>query len=125
MSLRGVSLGTRGDKYATTRVTRTPVSSLVQDWNTRGTRAPAAVEAAAILDDTLRDGLQSTAVRQPALEARVELLAATACAGVGAVHLGLTGISAEASRVVERLPRKGARSGSAWCARRASACAIP
>jgi len=88
-----------------------PVSSLVYDWNTLEARAPTAVDPSAILDDTLRDGLQSTAVRQPLVEARVELLGAMARAGVGWVNLGLPAISADAARVVERLSREATALG--------------
>ncbi len=88
-----------------------PVSSLVYDWNTPEERAPAPVGAGAILDDTLRDGLQSTAVRQPPLEARVELLGAMARAGIGSVNLGLPAISLETARVVERLSREATALG--------------
>jgi 2-isopropylmalate synthase len=88
-----------------------PVSSLVHDWNTPEERAPAPVGAGAILDDTLRDGLQSTAVRQPPLEARVELLGAMARAGIGSVNLGLPAISLETARAVERLSREATALG--------------
>jgi 2-isopropylmalate synthase len=88
-----------------------PVSPLVYDWNTLEERAAAGVGAGAILDDTLRDGLQSTAVRQPPLDGRVELLGAMARAGVGWVNLGLPAISAEAARVIERLCREASALG--------------
>jgi 2-isopropylmalate synthase len=77
------------------------VSSLVYDWNAPE-RVPSR-RAAALLDDTLRDGLQSTAVRQPSLEERVELLGAMRAAGIDGVNLGMPSVSPEASRTIARL----------------------
>lgn len=88
-----------------------PVDALVYAWNTPEERAAPPLASAALLDDTLRDGLQSTAVRQPSLAARVELLGATARAGVGSVNLGLPGVSPDAARLVERLCREAAALG--------------
>ncbi|HTQ02314.1 MAG TPA: 2-isopropylmalate synthase [Polyangiaceae bacterium] len=88
-----------------------PLDALVHDWNTPEGAARVPVPSAALLDDTLRDGLQSTAVRQPPLAARLELLGAMARAGIGSVNLGLPAVSAEAARLVERLCREAASLG--------------
>jgi 2-isopropylmalate synthase len=79
--------------------------ALVYAWNAPE-EPPAPGHAVALLDDTLRDGLQSTAVRQPGLDERVELLGAIARAGLGSVNLGLPAVSSDAARVVERLCRE-------------------
>src|SRR6185369_7565373 len=70
-------------------------AELIYDWNAPE-RSASRLPRPALLDDTLRDGLQSTAVRQPSLDERVELLGAMARAGIGSVNLGLPAVSAEA-----------------------------
>jgi len=66
-------------------------AALIHDWNAperdQKQRPPL------ILDDTLRDGLQNAAVRQPDLEQKRELLRLMARAGAHAVNLGLPGSS--------------------------------
>lgn len=68
--------------------------SLIYDWNATE-RSAAPERGVSLLDDTLRDGLQSTVVRQPSLDERVELLGAMARAGVRSVNLGLPVVSRE------------------------------
>jgi 2-isopropylmalate synthase len=81
-------------------------SALIYDWNApeRSTQLSAR-PVVALLDDTLRDGLQSTAVRQPSLEQRSALLRAMAKVGVSTVNLGLPAVSPSAAAVIERLTR--------------------
>src|SRR5688500_14154165 len=57
----------------------------------------------ALLDDTLRDGLQNAAVRQPTLDEKRELLHLMAGAGVTSVNLGLPGSSRAAFESAELL----------------------
>jgi 2-isopropylmalate synthase len=62
------------------------LGDLIHDWNA----APAEpARGAAILDDTLRDGLQNASVRQPESEERAELLGLMAEVGVSTANLGL------------------------------------
>ena len=77
------------------------ISTLVYDWN--APERSAARRSCALLDDTLRDGLQSTAVRQPSLEERSELLVAMRRAGVDGVNLGLPAVSPDAARTIAKL----------------------
>jgi 2-isopropylmalate synthase len=65
----------------------------------------------ALLDDTLRDGLQSTAVRQPTLDERSELLGAMRRAGIDAVNLGLPAVSPVAANAIVRLAKEAAALG--------------
>jgi 2-isopropylmalate synthase len=92
-------------------------SSLVYDWNAPERTAPR--RPVALLDDTLRDGLQSTAVRQPTLDERSELLQAMRRAGIHGVNLGLPAVSLEASRTIARLVTEATELGlTAVCAGR-------
>jgi 2-isopropylmalate synthase len=83
--------------------------ALIHDWN--GPAGSIVAGRPAVLDDTLRDGLQSTAVRQPMVEEREELLSAMARVGVESVNLGLPAVSAEAFAMTARLTREAARLG--------------
>jgi len=85
------------------------ISSLVYDWNAPEPRAPQ--RRVALLDDTLRDGLQSTAVRQPTLDERSELLVAMRRAGIDAVNLGLPAVSFGAASAIVRLAKEAAALG--------------
>jgi 2-isopropylmalate synthase len=71
-----------------------PVAPLVFDWNAADRSGP--VRRAALLDDTLRDGLQNASVRQPEPSQRVELLHRMAGLGVEAANLGLPAASERA-----------------------------
>jgi 2-isopropylmalate synthase len=68
---------------------------LIHDWNAPEGAAPAA-RAPALLDDTLRDGLQNAAVRTPSHDEKAEMLGLMAGVGVGCVNLGLPGSSRQA-----------------------------
>lgn len=83
--------------------------ALIYDWN-----APEALESErpfSLLDDTLRDGLQSTIVRQPSLAERAELLTAMARANVGSVNLGLPVVSRAAFAGILQLAREARQLG--------------
>jgi 2-isopropylmalate synthase len=70
------------------------VSELIFDWNAPEGPAPTFVPA--LLDDTLRDGLQNAAVRTPSPDEKAELLRLMAGIGVDCVNLGLPGSSRQA-----------------------------
>jgi 2-isopropylmalate synthase len=66
--------------------------SLVYDWN--ASAAPAwAARRVELLDETLRDGLQSPSAQNPRLEHKLEGLRRMARLGVSAVNLGLPSVS--------------------------------
>lgn len=87
------------------------VAALIHDWNAPEGGAPASlgVPTVVLLDDTLRDGLQNAAVRQPTPDEKRELLHLMAGAGVTSVNLGLPGSSQEAFDSAELLCREIAR----------------
>jgi 2-isopropylmalate synthase len=79
------------------------LDSLLYDWNGDATewhRRPIQV-----LDETLRDGLQSPSVRNPGLEQKLEGLRRMARLGVSAVNLGLPSVSTAARDDIERMLR--------------------
>ncbi|MBP1642119.1 MAG: 2-isopropylmalate synthase [Acidobacteria bacterium] len=80
-----------------------PEAELIHDWNLEeGTPRPA--RASVELDDeTLRDGLQSSSVRTPAISTKLEVLHLLAEIGVEAADIGLPGAGAHVERDVLRL----------------------
>jgi 2-isopropylmalate synthase len=81
--------------------------ALIHDWNEpERSSMGAPSRTVALLDDTLRDGLQNAAVRQPTLDERAELLCRMAAMGVACVNLGLPGSSRLAFAACERLVRE-------------------
>jgi isopropylmalate/homocitrate/citramalate synthase len=82
-------------------MTRIPI----YDWNEKDRRGPVLRKAPGLLDETLRDGLQSPAVRDPGLEDKRAILRLMAKLGIDAVDLGLPGAGARARADVEALLR--------------------
>ncbi|HLV68279.1 MAG TPA: 2-isopropylmalate synthase [Polyangiaceae bacterium] len=68
------------------------MDKLVHDWN-QPPGSPGASAPTAVLDDTLRDGLQNASVRLPSLDARLLLVRRAAELGVECVNLGLPAAS--------------------------------
>jgi 2-isopropylmalate synthase len=71
-------------------------AGLIHDWNASDGAGAATARAPALLDDTLRDGLQNAAVRMPSPDEKAELLRLMAGIGVACVNLGLPGSSRQA-----------------------------
>jgi 2-isopropylmalate synthase len=88
-------------------------SSLVYDWNAPEPGVAPSLRPVTLLDDTLRDGLQSTAVRQPTLEERSELIIAMKSAGIHGVNLGMPAVSSEAAHTISRLATEASELGLA------------
>jgi 2-isopropylmalate synthase len=79
-------------------------AALLHDWN--DAERTTEKRPAELLDDTLRDGLQNAAVRQPSPAEKAELLHLMPPIGVQAVNLGLPGSSALAFDSALRLCRE-------------------
>lgn len=62
--------------------------ALIYDWNTSGGVATRA-RSFELLDETLRDGLQSASVRQPRLDEKIELLSRMEAVGVDVAKIGM------------------------------------
>lgn len=75
---------------------------LVYDWSASDAAAGAG-RRVQVLDETLRDGLQSPSVRNPRLEEKAEGLRRMAALGVAAVNLGLPSVSPTARHEVKQL----------------------
>lgn len=82
------------------------VDGLTYEWNPPG---PAALSALKVLDDTLRDGLQSPSARHPDPDEKLELLDLAAATGIDAAILGLPASGREAVRSIARLGAHAAR----------------
>ncbi len=79
-------------------------SSLIHDWNRVG-REPRQ-RRVHFDDETLRDGLQSPSVRDPAIEIKLQILHLMHELGIHAADLGLPGASERQKRDVARLARE-------------------
>ncbi|HKY35126.1 MAG TPA: 2-isopropylmalate synthase [Polyangiaceae bacterium] len=77
---------------------------LVHDWN-EGNASGWGARRVELLDETLRDGLQSPSARNPKLEQKLEGLRRMARLGVAAVNLGLPSVSAAARDEVVQMLR--------------------
>jgi len=78
-----------------------PDSTLIYDWNSVGNGRPA-LPAVTLLDETLRDGLQSPSVQSPSLAEKLAGLELMNELGIEYVNVGLPGASARAlSEAVE------------------------
>lgn len=77
---------------------------LIHDWNRAG-QATASRERRVplLLDETLRDGLQSPSVRDPEISAKRDLLHRLSKLGVHSVDLGMPGAGPKASAAVKAL----------------------
>ena len=80
-----------------------PYDSLVHDWNCGAADAGPRRRPLAFLDESLRDGLQSPSVANPAIEHKVRLLHLMSALGIGAADLGLPGAGARAVAEIEAL----------------------
>jgi 2-isopropylmalate synthase len=80
-------------------------ASRIYDWNEKARRGPLLRKRPGLLDETIRDGLQSPSVRDPSLEQKMELIRLMARLGIDAVNLGLPGAGERARHDVEFLLR--------------------
>ncbi len=78
--------------------------TLIHDWNRAG-EAPASLNGRVplLLDETLRDGLQSPSVRDPEISAKRDLLHRLSKLGIHSVDLGMPGAGPKASAAVKAL----------------------
>ena len=68
-----------------------PLKELIYDWNTAGTGYPHRHTPVEFDDETLRDGLQSPSVKDPAIETKIELLHLMEKLGIHTADVGLPG----------------------------------
>jgi len=90
---------------ATTSIDRDATASRIHDWNEKDRRGPVLRKRPGLLDETLRDGLQSPAARDPRLEDKRALVRLMSRLGIDAVDLGLPGAGPRAQADVLALLR--------------------
>src|SRR5690242_7465937 len=78
-------------------------TQLVHDWNALDSIGPFTTRPFEVLDETLRDGIQSPSVVDPSLEDKLELIELTASLGVAAANIGLPGAGPRALNDVTAL----------------------
>jgi len=74
---------------------------LIYDWNSNGDQPKP--ERIILLDETLRDGLQSPSVRAPTIDQKLRILHLLDRIGIDTADIGLPGAGAHVVRDVERL----------------------
>jgi isopropylmalate/homocitrate/citramalate synthase len=79
-----------------------PISELIHDWNRTHESRPAERKPR-LLDETLRDGLQSPSVRDPEIAAKRDLLHRLADMGIDSADLGMPGAGPNAMAAVKAL----------------------
>lgn len=79
---------------------------LIFDWNIQGQLELPPGRKYMLDDESLRDGLQSPSVRDPAIEVKIEILHLMDELGIDAVNLGLPGAGPRACEDVEQLARE-------------------
>ena len=85
---------------------RVTIEELVYDWNTVDPTFSAPNRHISLDDETLRDGLQSPSVTEPAVEQKIELLYLMDALGVDTADIGLPGAGGTHAAGVERLARE-------------------
>ena len=82
------------------------IDELVYDWNTIEPSLTAPNRHIGIDDETLRDGLQSPSVSEPAVEQKLELLHLMEALAIDTADIGLPGAGGTHAAGVERLARE-------------------
>jgi len=82
------------------------IEDLVYDWNTVEPLFNAPGRRISFDDETLRDGLQSPSVCEPAVEQKIELLHLMDALGIDTADIGLPGAGGTHAAGVERLARE-------------------
>ena len=82
------------------------IDDLVYDWNTIDPSFSPPNRHIGIDDETLRDGLQSPSVSEPAVEQKLELLHLMEALGIDTADIGLPGAGGTHAAGVERLARE-------------------
>jgi 2-isopropylmalate synthase len=83
-------------------------SDLIYDWNNvpGASFKPTGKHGVLLNDESLRDGLQSPSVKDPAIDQKIEILHLMESLGINSLNLGLPGAGPRAVADVERLARE-------------------
>jgi len=79
---------------------------LIYDWNVEGEQAKRPSRRVEFDDETLRDGLQSPSVTDPAIEDKLQILHFMHAIGIDNADIGLPGAGPHVQKTVERLARE-------------------
>ncbi len=79
------------------------IHPLVYDWNRVENRPN---PGAGLLDETLRDGLQSPSARHPTIKEKLQILHLINVLGIDTVNIGFPGVGPRVARDAERLARE-------------------
>jgi len=82
------------------------VHELIYDWNLVDRRGPLGPRRPTLLDETLRDGIQSPSITDPSIDQKIELLRLMDALGVDFADIGLPGAGTRARGDVEALARE-------------------
>ena len=67
------------------------ISELIYDWNQEAGDLVKPIQPVEFNDETLRDGLQSPSVKDPSIEAKIEILHLMDQLGIHTANIGLPG----------------------------------
>jgi 2-isopropylmalate synthase len=82
------------------------ISELIYDWNLLYPKSLHPPGPVCLIDETLRDGLQSPSVRDPSIEQKIEILHLMEALGINKLDLGLPGAGPRAVEHVTALARE-------------------
>jgi 2-isopropylmalate synthase len=77
---------------------------IIYDWN-ESESAPRPQRPLSLVDETLRDGLQSPSITEPSTEEKLRIITLMDALGIADANLGMPGSSTRAKRSVEQLAR--------------------
>jgi len=76
---------------------------IIYDWNEVDRSAPPLAKGFALVDETLRDGIQSPSITNPPIDTKLQILHCMEELGIDVADVGLPGAGAQAQRDVTRL----------------------
>ena len=82
------------------------ISELIYDWNQEAGDLVKPIQPVEFNDETLRDGLQSPSVKDPSIEAKIEILHLMDQLGIHTANIGLPGAGPRAVADVTRLAQE-------------------
>ena len=78
-------------------------NDIIYDWNEVKRHAPPIHHKFKLVDETLRDGIQSPSITNPHVDAKLEILHCMEALGIEVADIGLPGAGAQAVADVTRL----------------------
>src|SRR6516162_5453204 len=91
------------------RTVSAEVSELIYDWNRVYAASMKPAGRVMLNDESLRDGLQSPSVKDPAIEEKIEILHLMEALGINSLDIGLPGAGPRAASHCEALAKEISR----------------